>query len=115
MPGAADAAIGHDAVGERPVIMAAMRIDRENLRAGSRQQDVLLADMAEQHVVLEVIGRNAEREIGSGGRALVFGHVGVLLRYWMIIVPGSSRRTSSPRGRNRFLESNPHRTRLFRP
>ena len=48
MPGTADAVADHEAIGERPVIMAAMRVDGENLRAGAHQQDILIADMPEQ-------------------------------------------------------------------
>jgi hypothetical protein len=47
--------------------------------------------MADQHVILEIARGNALRQIGASGWILVFGHVGVLLRYWMIISPGSSR------------------------
>ena len=75
MPGTADVVAGHEAVGERAVIVAAMRVDREDLAARAHQQHVLLADMAEQHVVLEIIGRDAEREIGTSGLVLVVGHV----------------------------------------
>ena len=80
MPGAADVVAGHEPIGERTVIMAAMRIDREDLGARAHQQHLLLADMAKQHVVLEIVGRDAEREIGTSGRVLVVGHVDVLLR-----------------------------------
>ena len=61
---------------KRPVIMAAMRVDRENLRARSHQQHFLVADMAEQGLALE-IGRRADalRQIGPGGRRLLFSHV----------------------------------------
>ena len=43
MPGAADAFANHEAVRERPVIMAAMGIDRENLGSGADQQNILMA------------------------------------------------------------------------
>ena len=48
MPGTADAVADHEPFRERPVIMAAMRVDGENLRAGAHQQDILIADMPEQ-------------------------------------------------------------------
>ena len=32
------------------------------------------------HVIFEVAGRNAQREIGTSGRILLFGHIDVLLR-----------------------------------
>ena len=54
MPGAADALADHESFRERPVIMAAMRVDGENLRPGAHQQDILVADMAEQGLAGEV-------------------------------------------------------------
>jgi hypothetical protein len=48
MPGTADALAGHETFSERPVIMAAMRADRENLRSRTHQQDVIVADVAKQ-------------------------------------------------------------------
>ncbi len=76
MPGAADVVAGHEPVGKRAVIVAAMRVDREDLGARAHHQHVGLADMAEQHVVLEIVRRNAEREIGTSGRVLIVGHWG---------------------------------------
>ena len=46
MPGTTDALAGHEAFGERPVIMAAMRADREDLRARTHQHHFIVADMA---------------------------------------------------------------------
>jgi hypothetical protein len=34
--------------------MAAMRVDGENLRSGTYQQDILIADMAEQGLAGEI-------------------------------------------------------------
>ena len=48
MPGTPDALAGHDALGERPVVMAAMRADREDFRAGTHQHDFIVADVAQQ-------------------------------------------------------------------
>ena len=48
MPGTADAVADHEPFGERSVIVAAMRVDGENLGARAHQQDILIADMAEQ-------------------------------------------------------------------
>ena len=76
MPGAADVVADHKAVGERAMIMAAMRVDREDFGARAHQQHIGLADMAEQHVVLEIARRDAEREIGTSGRVLVVCHFG---------------------------------------
>jgi len=53
MPGAADAVADDKAVGERPVIMTAMRVDGEDLGAGTYQQHLLIADMAEQRLAGE--------------------------------------------------------------
>ena len=53
MPGTTDAFAGHEAFGERPVIMAAMRADREDLRSRTHQQHFILADMAEQRLISE--------------------------------------------------------------
>ena len=54
MPGAADAVADHEPLRERPVIMTAMRIDGENLGPGAHQQNILIADMAEQGLAGEV-------------------------------------------------------------
>jgi hypothetical protein len=67
VPRAAHAGPDHKPVGERPVIMAAMRIDRENLRARTRQQHLFVAHMANKHVVLEVFRADALGEIGTCG------------------------------------------------
>ena len=48
-----NALAGHEALGERPVIMAAMRADRENLRAGTHQHHFIVADMAKQGFACE--------------------------------------------------------------
>ena len=48
MPGTTDVFTSHESLGERPVIVAAMRVDRENLSAGAHQQNRFIADMAEQ-------------------------------------------------------------------
>src|SRR5207237_7856602 len=53
MPGTTNALAGHEALGERPVIMAAMRADRENLGARTHQQHFIVADMAEQRLTSE--------------------------------------------------------------
>ena len=48
-----------EAFGERPVIVAAMRADREDLRARAHQQHLVVADMAEQHLAGEFGRRDA--------------------------------------------------------
>src|SRR5436853_1900112 len=72
MPGAADAVAEHESVGERPVIMAAMRVDGENLGPRTHQQDILIADVTEQRPATEVTC-HALCEIRPG-RGLRFGH-----------------------------------------
>ena len=69
MPGAADAVADHEPFGQRPVIMAAMRVDREDLGARAHQQHFLVADMAEQRLALEVARGDALRQIGPAGAA----------------------------------------------
>src|ERR1700760_2321017 len=80
MPGTAHAVSHHKALGKRPVIMAAMRVDGKNLGAGAREQYLVVADMAEQHVVLEIVRADTLRQIRTCGRTLLFGHVDVLPR-----------------------------------
>jgi hypothetical protein len=45
VPGAADALGDHEPVGKRPVIVAAMRFDGNDIRAGAHEQNILIADM----------------------------------------------------------------------
>src|SRR5437868_7223037 len=72
MPGTADAGADHEPLGERPVIVAAMRVDGENLGPRAHQQDVLVADVTEHGLAAE-IACHALCEIGSGG-GLRFSH-----------------------------------------
>jgi hypothetical protein len=53
VPGTADAVADHEAIRERPVIMAAICVDGENLPSGAHQQDILVADMPEQRLAGE--------------------------------------------------------------
>src|SRR6478736_3728030 len=48
MPGAADALADHQTLGQRPMIMAAMLVDGEDVRPRAHQQNVFVTDMAEQ-------------------------------------------------------------------
>ena len=52
MPGTAHRAIRDDALGERPVIVRALRADGENLRALAHQQHRFVADVAEQRAAI---------------------------------------------------------------
>ena len=80
MPGAADAAVGHEPVGKRTVIMAAMGVDGEYLGPRAHQQNFLIADMAEQGLAVEIGRCNALCEIRPGGLGLLFSHVRSLRR-----------------------------------
>src|SRR3954453_15810657 len=73
MPGTAGGVANHQSFCERTVIVAAGRLDREDLAAGLHQQDVFLADMAEQFAVLEFGERHASAQVGPAW-LLVFGH-----------------------------------------
>jgi hypothetical protein len=75
MPGAADTLADHEPLGEWPVIMSAMRIDRENLGSGSHQQDILITNVAEQSLGGEVGQRDTLCKIWPGGRSLLFSHI----------------------------------------
>ncbi|MGY4446119.1 hypothetical protein ACVWZR_000779 [Bradyrhizobium sp. i1.3.1] len=55
------------------MVVAAGRLDREDLAAGLHQQDVFLADMAEQLAVLERGQQHALGEVRPA-RRLVLGH-----------------------------------------
>src|SRR5690242_914438 len=54
MPGAAHALAGDETLGQRAVIMRAMRADGENVIAALLQQHLLVADMAEELTVDKV-------------------------------------------------------------
>ena len=54
MPRTADALPDDEPLGERPVIMTAMRVDRENLLVGAHQHNILVADMSEQRLAGEL-------------------------------------------------------------
>src|SRR5881392_885369 len=73
MPGAADAVPDHETLSERAVVMAAMRVDGENLRTGPHQNDILITDVPEQGVGGELAQCDALDEIRASGR-LLFSH-----------------------------------------
>jgi hypothetical protein len=52
-----------------------MRVDGENRWPRTYQQNILIADVAEQGLAAEVIQCNALREVRSGRRGLLFSHV----------------------------------------
>src|SRR6185312_7090735 len=61
MPGAADAVADHEPFRERCMIVAAMRIDGENLRPGAHQQNLLIADVTDQGFAAELAWCDALR------------------------------------------------------
>ena len=73
MPGAANGFADHEPLGERSVVMAAMRVDGVDRSTRAGQHDLLIADVAKQGIAWE-IGCNALSEIGSGWRGLRFCH-----------------------------------------
>ena len=75
MPGAADALADHQSLGQRSMIMAAMRVDGEDVRPRAHQQNVFLADMAEQGLAGEFGQLDAQRQIRSGRCSLFISHV----------------------------------------
>src|SRR3954462_12424399 len=81
MPGAADAPANHEALGERPVVMTAIRVDGENLRPRTHQQHILIADMPEQGFAGEIIGQYTFGQVRPGRRSLLFSHVSLP---WML-------------------------------
>ena len=74
MPGAADALADHKPFRKRPMIMAAMRVDGEDIRPRAHQQHLFIADMAKQGLAGEFGQRDAQRQIRTGRRGLFIGH-----------------------------------------
>ena len=65
----------HQAVRERPVVVRAVRADREDFVAAADQQDLLVADMANEHSAIRKFGEgNALLQIGADRVRLVLGH-----------------------------------------
>jgi hypothetical protein len=78
MPGAANGAIDHQSVGERPMIVTAMSADGENVRPVAHQQNLVIADMTDQLVILERAGIDTLRQIGSVRLRLLLSHLSIL-------------------------------------
>ena len=57
------------------MIMAAMRVDSEDIRTRADQQNVFVADVAEQGLAGEFGQLDAQRQIRTGGRSLFISHV----------------------------------------
>src|SRR6185437_5615678 len=73
-----DGAINDEAVRKRPVVVAAVRIDRENLGTFADQQNLPITDMADQLSVLEKAGINTLRQVRSGRLSLLLSHLLIL-------------------------------------
>ena len=65
MPGTADGVVNHQPFCKRTVIMAAVRIDCEYLRADLHQKHFVISDMAKQLAFGEIGRQHALRQIGS--------------------------------------------------
>ena len=74
VPWAADDLAIDKTFGERSVVMAAMGIEGEDVRSRSNQDDLLLADMAQQGGAGEFRQGDALGEVGSGRSRLLIGH-----------------------------------------
>src|SRR6516225_401429 len=74
MPGTAHAFAGDKSLGQRAVIMGAMRANGEDFVAAVHQQHLLVADMAEELAVDEIRQRDAPREVRTLWRILLLRH-----------------------------------------
>jgi hypothetical protein len=63
MPGTANSFLDHQTLRERTVVVAAIGINRYDLRAELNKHNVVVADMAEQFAVAEVGRRDAKTKI----------------------------------------------------
>ena len=72
MPGTAHGVADHEPVGERTVVMRAMGADREDLRAAAHQQNLLVADMADE---LAAVGKLGDVQRPASDRATRLGLV----------------------------------------
>ena len=75
MPGTPDGALGNETVDERSVIVAAVRIDSENLGPFAHQQNLPVADMADQLAILEGAGIDTLCQVGSARFSLLLSHL----------------------------------------
>ena len=75
VPGTADALAVDQPFGERAVIVAAMGVDRKDLRSRTHQQHFFVTDMAKQGRVGEFGRRDTFGQIGAGGLGLLIGHI----------------------------------------
>src|SRR5436190_16775977 len=74
MPRTAHAFADDQALGERSMIMRAMRADGEDFITASHQQHLLVADMAQEFAVDEILDCDTLREVRSARRFLLVRH-----------------------------------------
>src|SRR5438876_7999530 len=74
MPRTAHAFAGHQALGERSMIMRAMCADGEDFITASYQQHLLIADIAQKFAVDEILDCDTLREVRSARHLLLFRH-----------------------------------------
>jgi hypothetical protein len=65
VPGTANGLVDDETFGQRAVVMRALRSHGENIRTAAHQQDIVLANMAEQLAVLESIWSHSQCEVGT--------------------------------------------------
>jgi hypothetical protein len=75
MPRTPDGAVNDKPVRERSVVVAAVRIDRENLGTFADQQNLPVSDMADQLAILENAGIDTLRQVRSTRRSLLLSHL----------------------------------------
>ena len=63
VPGASDSIADDQTLGERSVVMRAVRTDRKDLRLTLDDQHLLIADVSLQDAVAELMRRNASGQI----------------------------------------------------
>ena len=67
MPGTADGVVNHQPFCKRTVIVAAVGIDGDHLRADLHQEHFIAGDVTEQFAIGEIGRHYALRQIGSAG------------------------------------------------
>ena len=75
MPGAADGVVHHQPVGERATVVRALGPDREDVGPAPHEQDLVLADMADELRAISKFGEDdALCQIGSGLPGMLLSH-----------------------------------------
>ncbi len=74
MPRTVHALAGDETLGERTMIMCAMRADGEDFITAPHQQHLLIADMAQKFAVDEILDCDTLCEVRSARRLLLFRH-----------------------------------------